>query len=156
MQVPTGHNHQIHRLRPGDDHWFSQMLALFADAFKDPENYASAPPDAGYRAGLLGRNDIIILVVLRGENVVGALVTYELQKFEQARSEYYIYDLAVAPSCRRQGIATALIDRLREIANGNGVSTIFVQADHGDDPAIALYRKLGRGADVNHFDLLPD
>jgi aminoglycoside 3-N-acetyltransferase I len=32
---------------------------------------------------------------------------------------------------------------------------IFVQADHGDAPAIALYAKLGTREDVLHFDIPP-
>jgi aminoglycoside 3-N-acetyltransferase I len=32
---------------------------------------------------------------------------------------------------------------------------IFVQADYGDDPAIALYTKLGSREDVIHFDIPP-
>jgi aminoglycoside 3-N-acetyltransferase I len=30
---------------------------------------------------------------------------------------------------------------------------VFVQADRGDDPAIALYTKLGTREDVLHFDI---
>lgn len=30
-----------------------------------------------------------------------------------------------------------------------------VQADHGDDPAVALYTKLGAREDVMHFDIAP-
>jgi len=41
------------------------------------------------------------------------LAAYELRKFEQERSEVYIYDLAVASAHRREGIATALIERLK-------------------------------------------
>jgi aminoglycoside 3-N-acetyltransferase I len=85
--------------------------------------------------------------------VVGGLAAYELKKFEQARSEIYIYDLAVAESHRRQGIATALIAELQTIGAARGASVIFVQADHGDDPAIALYTKLGEREDVLHFDI---
>jgi hypothetical protein len=32
---------------------------------------------------------------------------------------------------------------------------IFLQADYGDDPAIALYTKLGIREDVLHFDIAP-
>jgi hypothetical protein len=32
---------------------------------------------------------------------------------------------------------------------------MFVQADRGDDPAIALYSKLGVREDVLHFDIPP-
>jgi aminoglycoside 3-N-acetyltransferase I len=84
---------------------------------------------------------------------VGALAGYELQKFEKERSEFYIYDLAVAAAARRRGIATALIEALKPIAASRGAQVIFVQADHGDDPAIALYTKLGRREDVLHFDI---
>ena len=59
----------------------------------------------------------------------------------------------MAEEHRRQGIATALIGRLREIAAQRGAWVIYVQADYGDDPAIALYGKLGMREDVMHFDI---
>jgi aminoglycoside 3-N-acetyltransferase I len=85
--------------------------------------------------------------------VVGGLAAYELRKFEQERSEIYIYDLAVADTHRRRGIATALIQELKKIAALRGAYVIFVQADIGDEPAIALYTKLGVREDVLHFDI---
>ena len=51
--------------------------------------------------------------------------------------------------------ATALIERLRALAAERGIYVIFVQADHGDDAAIALYTKLGLREDVLHFDIEP-
>ncbi|WP_019955378.1 AAC(3)-I family aminoglycoside N-acetyltransferase [Yoonia vestfoldensis] len=143
----------IHRLRPGDDARFDAMLDLFAEAFDDPDNYAAARPGQAYRNDLLARGDVVALVAVTGADVVGALVAYELRKFEQERSEFYIYDLAVAEAWRRCGIATAIITALKEIATARGGAVIYVQADHGDDPAIALYTKLGTREDVMHFDL---
>jgi aminoglycoside 3-N-acetyltransferase I len=96
---------------------------------------------------------VIALVALVGEEVVGGLVAYELDKFERARREVYIYDLAVAEVHRRRGIATALIKRLREIAAKRGAWIVYVQADYGDDPATALYEKLGAREEVLHFDI---
>jgi ribosomal protein S18 acetylase RimI-like enzyme len=78
-----------------------------------------------------------------------------LPKFEQARSEIYIYDLAVAEAHRRRGIATALIGETQRIAAARGAYVIFVQADRGDDAAIALYSRLGQREDVLHFDIAP-
>jgi len=46
-----------------------------------------------------------------------------------------------------------LIEELRHIAAARGAYLIFVQADYGDDPAIALYTKLGKREDVMHFDI---
>jgi len=46
-----------------------------------------------------------------------------------------------------------LIARLRAIAHERGAWAVFVQADPGDEPAIALYTGLGTREDVMHFDL---
>jgi aminoglycoside 3-N-acetyltransferase I len=87
------------------------------------------------------------------DEVVGGLAAYELRKFEQERSEIYIYDLAVAAAHRRRGIATALIARLTEHAVARGAYVVYVQADYVDPPAIALYSKLGQREEVLHFDI---
>ncbi|WP_306113393.1 MULTISPECIES: AAC(3)-I family aminoglycoside N-acetyltransferase [unclassified Roseovarius] len=144
---------QIHRLRPGDERWFEGMLDLFAAAFEDNQSYTAARPGRRYRTDLLNRRDVIALVAIEGEEVAGAAVAYELPKLEQERSEMYLYDLAVALPYRRQGVATALIETLRKIAREQGAWVLFVQADYGDDPAVALYTKLGQREDVMHFDI---
>ena len=76
-----------------------------------------------------------------------------LEKFERARSEIYIYDLAVRENHRRRGVATGLIRTLQQIARERGAYVIFVQADPGDEPAIRLYASLGTREDVHHFDI---
>ena len=146
----------IRRLAPDDDQLFNGMLDLFAEAFEDPDNYSSARPTQEYQRTLLARNNVVALVSIANGKVVGALVAYELAKFEQERSEFYIYDLAVAEECRRCGVATSMIDALKAIAKANRGSVIYVQADYDDEPAVALYTKLGTGEDVMHFDIALD
>lgn len=131
----------------------TDVLTLFAEAFAEPETYNSRRPGREYMEKLLGRDDFIALAAVKNDKVVGALAAYELMKFEQPRSEIYIYDLAVDESHRRQGIATALIDNLRDIARERGAWVIYVQADYIDPPAIALYEKLGTREEVLHFDI---
>jgi aminoglycoside 3-N-acetyltransferase I len=144
---------QICRLGPSDIQLLRKLNALFGAAFEDPETYGAEPPSDAYLKGLLAKEHIFALVALAGEDVLGGLVAYELYKFERARSEIYIYDLAVSINHRRQGIATALIEYLREIAARRGAWVVYVQADYGDDPAIALYEKLGTREEVLHFDI---
>lgn len=129
------------------------LLDMFGKAFGDERSYGERRPGAAYLAGLLARDEFIALAATDGDQVVGGLAAYELRKFEQERSEVYIYDLAVAASHRRRGIATRLIEALRRIARARGAYVVYVQADHGDEPAIALYTKLGRREDVLHFDI---
>jgi aminoglycoside 3-N-acetyltransferase I len=143
----------VRQLTSADIPLLRKLNVLFGQAFHDPETYGAEPPSDAYLTGLLAREHIVTLVALSGEEVVGGLVAYELEKFERARRELYIYDLAVAEAHRRQGVATALIERLREIATERGAWVIYVQADHGDEPAIALYEKLGSREDVMHFDI---
>lgn len=132
------------------------ILSVFGDAFGDVNTYNGARPDATYLADLLRRDHFIALAALKDGAVVGGLAAYVLDKFEQKRSEIYIYDLAVASAHRRLGIATALIASLQQVGKERGAYVIFVQADYGDDPAIALYTKLGRREDVLHFDIAVD
>ncbi|HEV8693453.1 MAG TPA: AAC(3)-I family aminoglycoside N-acetyltransferase [Lysobacter sp.] len=144
---------RIHRLTSDDVGLLRQLNAVFAVAFGDTHSYADAPADDDYCRQTLSKEHVIVLVSLAGTTVVGGLVAYELDKLERARREIYIYDLAVAESHCRQGIATQLIERLRAIAQQRSAWVVFVQADRGDGPAIALYEKLGVREEVLHFDL---
>lgn len=144
----------IVRLTPSEIALAREMNAMFAHAFEDAESYSSAAPDDAYLRGLLAQLGTIALVAVGSGAVIGGLTAYTLPKFEQARSEVYIYDLAVAADWRRRGVAKALITAVQAIAHGNGAWVVFVQADYGDEPAIALYTKLGIREDVMHFDLL--
>ena len=56
---------------------------------------------------------------------------------------------------RRRGIATGLINKLREIAREKGAWVIYVQADPPDEPAVKLYESLGTRENVLHFDIIP-
>ncbi len=134
-----------------------ELLKVFGDAFQEPETYQGAIPSPGYLQALLGQRQFIVVVALdESGGVVGGLAAYELMKFEQERSEIYIYDLAVSEHHRRRGIATGLINKLKEIARQHGAYVIFVQADAGDIPAIRLYESLGIREDVHHFDIAVD
>ncbi len=141
------------RLDETDLSLMTQLLAVYGRAFEDERTYLGAPPDDTYLRRLLGKADFITIVALSGDAVVGGLSAYVLEKFEQQRSEIYIYDLAVEADHRRRGIATALIRELQRAGAALGAWVIFVQADYGDDPAIALYTSLGTREDVMHFDI---
>ena len=151
--MPAVAPHQIRKLGPADLTWMHGMLTMFGEAFDDVETYGKARPRAAYLERLLGSDDFIALAALVGDEVVGGLAAYELRKFEQERSEIYIYDLAVAAAHRRRGIATALIRELTELAASRGAYVVYVQADYVDPPAIALYSKLGQREEVLHFDI---
>ena len=143
----------IHQITPDELTLMEGLLVTFGEAFDEVETYGESRPSADYLLQLLGSDYFIALAALKEGDVVGGIAAYELRKFEQERSEIYIYDLAVGAAHRREGIATALIQELKKIAEARGAYLIFVQADIGDEPAIALYTKLGAREDVLHFDI---
>ena len=149
---------EIHHLTPNNIPLLIALLQVFGEAFNEVETYTASTPSADYLQRLLGGDTFIALAAVTNGEVVGGLAAYELRKFERARSEIYIYDLAVASGHRREGIATALIRKLKALAAKRGAHVMFVQADTGieDEPAIALYTKLGKREQVLHFDIAVD
>ena len=131
------------------------MLSMFGKAFDDLPTYTANQPSDGYLRALLASDNFIAVAAFEGVEIIGGIAGYVLPKFEQPRNELYIYDLAVAEANRRAGVATAMIEELKRVAAARGIYVIFVQADHGDDPAIALYTKLGVREEVLHFDITP-
>ena len=131
------------------------MLTVFGTAFQDTETYCKAQPDDDYLGRLLSNEGFVAVAAYEGDNIIGGLAGYILPKFEQARSEFYIYDLAVDEGHRRKGVATSMIQCLKTYVDSRGFFVIFGQADYGDEAAIALYTKLGIREDVMHFDIDP-
>ena len=144
---------EVKKLGSEDLDLINAMLDCFGIVFEEPEIYIEKKPSSAYLKSLLGSSTFIALVATVEDSVVGCLAAYELRKFEQERSEIYIYDLAVYQEHRRQGIATRLIERTKDIARERSAWVVYVQADYIDTPAVNLYSKLGIKEEVMHFDL---
>ncbi|MCC5810595.1 MAG: AAC(3)-I family aminoglycoside N-acetyltransferase [Ectothiorhodospiraceae bacterium] len=153
--MAAGTNVRFHLLSSSDLLLMDRLLAMFGKAFHEEETYCAARPGREYMERLLASEEFIALAAVKADEVVGGIAAYVLRKFEQERSEVYLYDLAVAEGHRREGIATGLIECLKGIAADRGAYVIFVQADTGieDAAAIALYSRLGARESVLHFDI---
>lgn len=144
---------EIRILSAADTDLMHDMMTMFGQAFDEASEYNDARPCDAYLRDLLGSGTFVALAAMSGTHVIGGLVAYEWRKFEQARSEYYIYDLAVAKDRRREGIATALILMFKDIAAKRGGGLIFIQAEADDAPAVAVYSRLGKRMEVAHFEI---
>ena len=91
----------IQQLTADDEPLVHALLDVFGEAFEDAETYAARRPGAGYLRRLLAGDTFVALVARAGSEVIGGLAAYELHKLEQERSEFYIYDLAVAGAPRQ-------------------------------------------------------
>ncbi|HSE61648.1 MAG TPA: GNAT family N-acetyltransferase [Candidatus Saccharimonadales bacterium] len=132
-----------------------ELNRLFADVFED--NVYKDPskmPSHDYLQSWLRNPDNVALVAQEGDNVVGGIVAYTLHKFEQERSEIYIYDLAVSRNQQRRGVGRQLVAEVCKIAKRQDSWTVFVQADEGDE-AIKFYESLNptENLKTRNFDL---
>lgn len=145
----------LHHLTSDDLPLMEALMTTFGEVFDEVDTFTAHRPSEGYLRPLMADDTFIALAAVKGGEVVGGVTAYELKKYEQERSEIYIFDLGVAEGHRREGIATALMEELKEIAAGRGAHLVFVQTGTRveDEPAVALYTRFGEREDVVHFDI---
>jgi ribosomal protein S18 acetylase RimI-like enzyme len=68
-------------------------------------------------------------------------------------TEMFIYELGVAPTARLQGIGSALVGALADIARRGGCYGMWVSTEVDNEAALATYRRAG-AADETPFTLL--
>lgn len=134
-------NIETYRLAAGDISSLREINELFADVFEDADNYAANKPSDEYMQTFLANEENIVIAASYDGQIVGGLVAYTLNKFEQQRKEVYLYDMAVATTAQRKGIGKMLVNELRRVAKQNGAYVVFVQADEGDD-AVKFYESM--------------
>lgn len=118
----------VRLLEPGDERVVRELATH--DGPGDPE-------------ALLADPRTFLLVAFDGERPVGLVLAHELPRRHGDRAKLFVYEVDVAESHRRRGIASALLGRLADLARERGIRAGFVFADPGNGPANALYRSAG-------------
>ena len=77
------------------------------------------------------------LVAAEGDRVLG------YGGMHCAAGECYVDNIAVDPACRRQGVGTALVTALREVARARGGEFLSLEVRPSNTGAVALYTGLG-------------
>jgi len=119
---------EIRLLAPGDES-VVRSLATF-EGTGDPESLLADPRT-------------LLLVALDGESPVGFVLAHELPRRHGDRAKLFVYEVDVAETHRRRGIAKALLARLAELARERGIRAGFVLTDEDNVAANALYRTAG-------------
>lgn len=134
-------DYYFERLSISDLSSMRSLNQLFGDVFEDPKSYHNKIPTDEYLVLFLSNANNIVIVAKQDEVIVGGLVAYVLDKFEQQRKEVYLYDLAVSNDQQRRGIGRKLIEELKDVAKNMDAYVVFVQADEGDE-AVHFYESL--------------
>ncbi len=94
---------------------------------------------------------------LAAQNGAGELMGYAGAHL--AADEAAINNVATAPEFRRQGVAELLMRRLLALAAERGAAHCYLEVRQSNEPAQALYRKLGfrpLGLRKNYYDDPPE
>lgn len=112
------------------------------------EKYYGGDPTPGdeeqIRAALFGtRPHATVLLAREGSDVLGMASYAYLWPAAGTGSSLYLKELYVRESARRRGVARALMDALKRIAEEAGCSRVEWTADTDNHAALALYEALG-------------
>ena len=122
----------IRVLAPGDEGVLRELAT--SDGRGDPESLLADP-----RA--------LLLVAFHGGRPVGFVLAHELPRRHGDPAKLFVYEIEVAESHQRRGIASALLARLGELARERGIRTGFALTEPDNGPANALYRSAGGATD---------
>ena len=118
-------------------------IRLLASGDEDVVRELATYDGPGDPEALLADPHTLMLVAFDGDLPVGFALAHELPRRHGDRAKLFVYEVDVAESHRRRGIASALLARLAELARERAIRVGFVLTDPGNGPANALYRSAG-------------
>jgi len=118
------------------------QAATLAFLAKPDHHLLYAYDDAGEGSAVTGGNAVPI-------GMVSGVETTHPDK----GTEMFLYELSVAESARRRGVAVALVRALADLAAERGCYGMWVGVDLDNDAALATYRRAG-AADEGTFAML--
>ena len=118
----------IRLLAPGDEGVVRELATY--DGPGDPESLLADPRT-------------LMLAAFDGERAVGFVLAHDLPRRHGDPSKLFVYEVDVAESHQRRGIAKELLARLAALARQRGIRAGFVLTEEDNLAANALYRSAG-------------
>jgi ribosomal protein S18 acetylase RimI-like enzyme len=125
---------RIERLGPGDEGKLLDAEELFDWPMK---------PDAVER--FLNDPSHHVLIAYSDGEPAGFVSGVEMTHPDKG-TEMFLYELGVGDPFRRQGVATALVEALKDLAHEKGCYAMWVLCDDDNEAAVKTYRKVGGSA----------
>ena len=125
----------------------SSDLDQLADLFDQYRQFYECPPDLSAAKNWIAENfergRSTIFAADDGYQLVGFTQLYPALCSVDLVDYFVLYDLFVAPSARRQGIARALMNEASKWAKAQGAARLDLETARDNYPGQALYRDLG-------------
>ena len=125
----------------------SNDLDQLADLFDQYRQFYECRPDLSAAKNWIAENfereRSTIFTANDGYQLIGFTQLYPALCSVDLVDYFVLYDLFVAPSARRQGIARALMNAASEWAKAQGAARLDLETARDNYPGQALYRDLG-------------
>ena len=125
----------------------SSDLDQLADLFDQYRQFYECPPDLSAARNWIAENfergRSTIFAADDGHQLIGFTQLYPALCSVDLVEYFVLYDLFVAPSARRQGIARALMNTASKWAEAQGAARLDLETARDNYPGQALYRGLG-------------
>ncbi|KAI3943213.1 hypothetical protein MKX01_027511 [Papaver californicum] len=95
---------------------------------------------------VIGTLDFRVKYLLQGETYPEEVVKVKMfTTFKKRNSQRYVIisNVTVAQSARRMGVGKSMLQFAIESAKGNGIKQVFLHVRRDNQPALALYEKMG-------------
>ena len=103
------------------------------------QNIKCAPTTTGVVAQFLKRDDQYFIVAIEDDKPIGFALAYELERIDRPHPMLFLYEIEVIETHRQQGVATAMIELLKETCREKGAFKMFVIAAASNSAALRLY-----------------
>lgn len=103
------------------------------------QNIKCAQTTTGVVAQFLNRPNQYFIAAIEDDQPVGFALAYELERIDRPHPMLFLYEIGVIETHWRQGIATAMIELLKEICRERGAFKMFVIASASNSAALRLY-----------------
>jgi len=130
----------VNKLSPSDIGYANQLFRFFQidDGVAEP-----VIPSDEYIGTLLSKDDFHVIIALQNDRLIGGLTAYELEMYKQEIRELFLYEIAVEPEFRAQGVGRQLIEYLKKIGLAKHIKEMYVGTTSDNTPAMKLYRSTG-------------
>jgi ribosomal protein S18 acetylase RimI-like enzyme len=125
---------RIERLGPGDEQGLAAAEALF-----------DGPVKAAAAHHFLNEPGHHMLIAYSGREPAGFVSGVEMTHPDKG-TEMFLYELGVGELHRRHGVASALVEAIKELARERSCYGMWVLCDEDNEAALKTYRKAGGNA----------
>lgn len=120
-------------LKPNHSRLFTHLISKFKEREISTE----------YAKIFLSNECNIVIAAMNEDEPIGFLLAYKLDRIDRGQTMMFFYEIEVDENFRRQGLASQMIEELKDICRAEKVYKMFVPTNKSNDAAMRLYAKTG-------------